>query len=147
MTLASFQLDPNAASYTDDEIVGKVNTATATITRASSVDAAARPLGTDEVEAIHIKDGEIADTHIASGAAIAKSKLGALAIVNSDIDSGAAIVGTKLDSTAAKDNLDALADTARGYIKTDPTSGEFKVVSLQRDAGGKLDVSYDDVAV
>jgi hypothetical protein len=40
-----------------------------------------------------------------------------------------------------------MTDTARGYIKTGPTSGEFKVVSIQRDASGKLDVDYDDVAV
>ena len=105
MAIASFQLDPNAQTYTDDEIFGKVNAATANITRASSVDAAARPLVA----------GEVTDT--------------------------------ELDTGAAKANLDAMADTARGYIKTDPTSGEFTVVSIQRDATGKLDVDYDDVAV
>ncbi len=31
MAIASMQLDPNAASYTDDEIVGKVNAATANV--------------------------------------------------------------------------------------------------------------------
>jgi hypothetical protein len=40
-----------------------------------------------------------------------------------------------------------MADTARGYVKTNPASGEFKVVAVQRDADGKLDVEYDDVAV
>lgn len=116
MAIASFQLDPNAQSYTDDQIVGKVNSATANITRASSVAAAARPIVT----------GEVSGTHIATDAAIPASKLA---------------------TTAAKDNLDALSDTARGYIKTAPTSGEFKVVSVQRDASGKLDVDYDDQAV
>ena len=105
MATQSFQLDPNAQSYTDDDIVGKVNTATANITRASSVDAAARPLAAGEV------------------------------------------TSTELDSTAAKDNLDALGDTARGYIKTAPTTGEFTVIAVQRDATGKLDVDYDDIAV
>jgi len=105
MAIASFQLDPNAQAYSDDEIVGKINTATATITRASSVDAAARPIGSGEVE----------DSNLASG--------------------------------AAKANLDAMADTARGYIKTDPTTGEFPIVSVQRDASGKLDIDYDDQAV
>jgi len=105
MAIASMQLDPNAAAYTDDEIVGKVNAATATISRASSVDAAARPLVAGEVD----------------NAALAAS--------------------------AAKDNLDALADTDRGYIKTSPAAGEFKVITVQRDAAGKLDVDYDDVAV
>ena len=158
MATQSFQLDPNAQSYTDDEIVGKVNTATANITRASSVDAAARPIGAgevgnDEIEAAagieksKLASLEIADTDVASGAAIAKSKLAALNIVDADVDAGAAIGGSKLASTAAKDNLDALADTARGYVKTDPQSGEFKVIAVQRDATGKLDVDYDDVAV
>ena len=147
MAKQSFQLDPNAQAYTDDEIVGKVNTATANITRASCVDAAARPIGTDEIEADHIKDGEIADTHIAAGAAIAKSKLCALNIVDADVDAAAGIVGSKLASTAAKDNLDALGDTVRGYIKTDPQTGEFIVISVQRDADGKLDIDYEDVAV
>jgi len=105
MAIASFQLDPNAQAYSDDEIVGKINAASATITRASSVDAAARPIGS----------GEVSDTELASG--------------------------------AAKANLDAMGDTARGYIKTDPTTGEFVVVSIQRDSSGKLDIDYDDQAV
>lgn len=116
MAKASFQLDPNAQSYTDDEIVGKVNTATANITRAGSVEATARP----------IASGEITDT---------------------EVNAAAAIAGSKLASTAAKDNLDALGDTERGYVKTDPLTGEFKVIAVQRDATGKLDVDYDDVAV
>ena len=115
MAIASMVLDPNAASYTDDEIVGKINNATATISRASSVDAAARPIAA----------GEVDETELAAGA----------------------VTNAKLASTAAKDNLDALADTARGYIKTAPTTGEFTVVSLQRDVDGKLDIDYDDVAV
>ncbi len=105
MAIQSFQLDPNAQAYTDDQIVGKVNTATAQITRASSVAAAARPIGS----------AEVTNTELAAG--------------------------------VAKTNLDAMVDTARGYIKTNPTTGEFKVVALQRDASGKLDVEYDDVAV
>ena len=115
MAIVSFQLDPNAVVYTDNEIVGKINTATVNITRASSVDAAARP---------------IADLEVVEG------KLAANAVTNA-----------KLASSAAKENLDALADTARGYIKTAPTTGEFKVVNLQRDSTGKLDVDYDNVAV
>ena len=95
MAIQSFQLDPNAASYTDDQIVGKINSASANITRASSVSAAARPLASGE----------------------------------------------------AATNLDAMSDTARGYIKTSPTPGEFPVVAIQRQSGGELDISYDDVAI
>ena len=49
MAIQSFQLDPNAASYTDDEIVGKVNAATDNISRAGAVEAAARPIGAEEI--------------------------------------------------------------------------------------------------
>ena len=105
MAIQSLTLDPNAAAYTDDQIVAKVNNATANINRAGAVEPAARP----------IVDGEV--------------------------------TSAKLDSGVAKANLDAMADTARGYIKTDPTAGQFKVVALERDATGKLKVDYDDVAV
>lgn len=105
MAIVKMYLDPNAAAYTDDQIVGKVNTASAQITRASSVAAAARPLAS----------GEVTSTELAAG--------------------------------VAKTNLDAMADTARGYIKTSPVATQFKVVGIQRAADGKLDVDYDDVAV
>lgn len=87
MAIQSMQLDPNAATYTDDQIVAKVNAATTKVAAAS----------------------------LAAG--------------------------------AAKTSLDAMADTARGYIKTAPTVGEFPIVSLQRAANGKLDADYDDVSV
>ena len=105
MTIQSFQLDPNAASYTDNEIITKVNNASTAITRASSVSAAARP----------IASGEVGNTELAS--------------------------------SAAKANLDAMADTARGYVQTDPTTGEFPVIAVQRSATGELDIDYDDVAI
>ena len=114
MVLQIMALDPNAISYTDDQIVGKVNTATAQITRASSVASAARPIENLEVTA---------------------AKIAANAVDN-----------TKLAAQAAKANLDAIADTARGYVKTDPAIGEFTIVAVQRDAAGKLGVKYDDVA-
>ena len=114
MAIQSFTLDPNAASYTDNQIVGKVNTATVQITRASSVAAAARPIGT----------GEVGDTQLAGS-----------------------IPNSKLATGVAKASLDAMTDTARGYVKTNPAAGEFKVVSVHRQADGKLDVEYDDVAV
>lgn len=106
MALQTMVLDPNAVVYTDDQIVGKVNAATAQITRAGSVSSAARPIGAGEV------------------------------------------TNTELSAAAAKANLDAISDATRGYIKTDPTTGEFPVISIQKGtvaSGGKLDVSYDDV--
>ena len=114
MAIQSFQLDPAATTYTDDQIVGKVNTATAQITRASSVAAAARPIAA----------GEVGDTQLAGS-----------------------IPNSKLAAGVAKASLDAMADTARGYVKTSPLVGEFKVVAIQRTSTGKLDVDYDDLAV
>ncbi len=161
MAIVSMQLDPNAVSYTDDQIVGKINTATATISRASSVTAAARPIASGEVGSTELAAGAIktklaAETDgnklvaasLAAAAGVTGAQLSAsAAIAGTQLSSSAAIAGTQLASTAAKDSLDALADTARGYIKTSPTTGEFKVVAVQRDATGKLDVDYDNVAV
>lgn len=104
MAIQTMTLDPAAQVYTDDQIVAKINTASAQITRAGSVSADARP----------ITSGEVGVTALAAG--------------------------------AAKSNLDAMSDTERGYIKTSPTAGQFKIVAVQRDADGKLQASYDDVA-
>jgi hypothetical protein len=139
MAIQTMLLDPNAASYTDDQIVGKINTASAQITRAGSVAAAARPIAALEVDAGKIAAGAIKTklTGEADGSKLTTSELAAAAgIVNAQVVAG-----------QAKANLDALADTARGYIKTSPTTGQFKVVAVQRDSTGKLQASYDDVAV
>lgn len=139
MAIASMTLDPNAASYTDDQIVGKVNTATAQITRASSVAAAARPIA-----ALEVTDGMIAVGAI-------KTKLGAEAdgdkLVSASLAAAAGVTNAQVAAGLAKANLDALADTARGYIKTSPVATQFKVISIERDAAGKLKADYDDVAV
>lgn len=105
MALQTMVLDPNAQSYTDDEIVGKVNTAAVTISRAGAVDAAARPIAA----------GEIDNSALAAG--------------------------------ASKDNLDAMSDTGRGYIQTNPAVGEFPIVSIQRDSAGKQASTFDDVPI
>ena len=132
-------LDPNAATYTDDQIVGKINAATAQITRAESVAATARPIATGEVDA----------TALAAGAI--KTKLGTEAdgnkLVSASLAAAAGVTNAQVAAGLAKANLDALADTARGYIKTSPTTGQFKIVSIERDADGKLKSDYDDAAV
>ena len=118
MTIQTMLLDPNATSYTDDQIVGKINTATATISRAGCVLAGARPLVSAECTVSIIAVGAVNSVALASG--------------------------------VAKTNLDAMSDITRGYIKTNPTVGEFRVVSIQRGtvaSGAKLDTDYDDVAI
>ena len=115
MAIQTMVLDPNAQSYTDDEIVGKVNTAAANITRAGSVDAVARPIGAGEVDATALASGAVDDSKLSSG--------------------------------ASKANLDAMGDTARGYIQTNPAVGEFPIISIQRDAAGLQASAFDDVPI
>lgn len=74
-----------------------------------------------------IEDGKIA--------AIEKRRSGAW---NSSRLTNALVAG------AAKANLDAMTDTARGYVKTNPESGEFPIIAIHRDANQKIDVEYDD---
>jgi hypothetical protein len=138
MAIQTMTLDPAAASYTDDQIVGKINSATAQITRAGSVATAARPLAAGEVDA----------TALAAGAI--KTKLGAESdgnkLVSASLAAAAGVTNAQVAAGLAKANLDALTDTARGYVQTAPTTGQFKIISIQRDATGKLAAKYDDVA-
>ncbi len=67
--------------------------------------------------------------------------------IGTDELAAAGVTVSKLAATAAKGNLDALSDTARGYIKTNPAVGEFPIIAEQRDADGNLDIEYDDVAI
>jgi len=57
------------------------------------------------------------------------------------------VSNVELTATAARDNLTALPDIDRGFVRTRPTSGEFPIVNIQRDAVGNLEVEYDDVAI
>jgi len=129
MAKESFQLDPNAVVYSDDEIVGKVNSASANISRAGAVEAAARPIEEDEVGATELADEAYTSTE--------KTKL-------TGIDEGA-----KDDQTGAevRDAILGLPDVDRKLIITDPQTGEKPILAIQRDASGKLDVDNDDVAI
>jgi hypothetical protein len=139
MAIQTMLLDPNAASYTDDQIVGKVNSASASITRASSVSAAARPIAALEVTSAMIAAGAI-KTKLAGEADGSK-------LTTSELAAAAGVTNEQVATGLAKTSLDAMTDTARGYVKTSPTSGQFKVIAIQRQADGKAAVTYDDVAV
>ena len=108
MTKQSFTLDPNAQAYTDDQIVGKVNAATANITRADAVESTAIDLS------------------------------------GKDTDSLSEGSSNKYDTGAPPADLDA--DTERGIVITDPTTGQYKVIAIHRASDGKLEIDYDDVA-
>ena len=59
----------------------------------------------------------------------------------------AEITAAKVAVGVAKANLDAVAATARGYVKTLPVIGQFPVVATQRTATGQLEVTYDNVPI
>ena len=119
------QLDPNAASYTDDEIVGKINSATANITRAGSIEGtAASALDTDDI-------GEGSSNLYDTGAPPTDNEV--IAAINS------ASTAITREAALSQDDLN--------IVKTAPASGEFYVKNIHRDATGKLDIEYDDTAV
>lgn len=125
MAIASMQLDPNAASYTDDEIVGKINAATANITRAGSIEGtAASALDTDDIAE---GSGNLYDT----GAPPTDNEV--VTAINNASNS------ITREAALSQDSLN--------IVKTAPVAGEFKVKNIHRDATGKLDIEYDDVAV
>ena len=128
MAKQSFVLDPNAQAYTDNEIVGKVNTATVAITRTDAIDGAA--LGACDMD--DLSDGATNKGYTATE----QTKLSGIEDSATADQSG----------TEIRDLILALSDTERGIVVTDPTTGEDKVISIERDASGKLKVQYDDVA-
>lgn len=244
MVKQSMLLDPDAQSYTDDEIVGKVNAATANITRADAVESTAVDLSGKDADDLpesaskkwagetgatidqtgaEIKTAYEAEadaftdtkntklTGIAEGAqpdqtgaemVTALEGLGAGSRLGSDkidqevdskfltdaeetkvaaidsvftstektkltgVEEGADAnvgeefttaeqtkltgidEGAKVDQTGpeVRDLIVAIADNDRKILITEPTTGEFRVISVQRTAAGKTEVSYDDVA-
>lgn len=145
MAIQSMQLDPNAASYTDDEIVGKVNSAAANITRAGAIEGtAASALDSDDI----------------SEGTSNKYDTGTPPSTTDDLTEGS----TNLYDTGAPPTDNeivtginnasnsitreaALSQDDLNIIKTNPVSGEFKIKNIQRDSTGKADIEYDDVAV
>jgi len=125
MAIQSMQLDPNAQSYTDDEIVGKVNAATAKVSADSTEDGTTNKVFTDTEET---KLGTIEDSATAD-------------------QTGDEMV-TAIDAgTSSITREDALDQDSLSLVKTAPAAGEFKVKNIHRDSAGKLDVEYDDTAV
>jgi hypothetical protein len=55
------------------------------------------------------------------------------------------VTNTILADGAARDNLDEMSDGNRKYVKTNPGSGEHKIISCRRNSSGNLAVDYDDI--
>jgi len=125
MAIQSMQLDPNAASYTDDEIVGKVNAATANITRAGSIEGtAASALDSDDI-------GEGSSNLYDTGAPPTDDEV--VTAINNASNS------ITREAALSQDDLN--------IVKTAPAGGEYSVKNIHRDSSGKLDIEYDDTAV
>lgn len=75
MSIVSMQLDPNAASYTDDQIVGKVNAATATVSADKIADGTTNKAYT-ATEKSKLSDVEASATADQTGAEIQTAILG-----------------------------------------------------------------------
>jgi len=124
MAIQSMQLDPNAQSYTDDEIVGKVNSATANITRAGSIEGtAASALDTDDI-------GEGSSNLYDTGAPPTNNEI--VTGINS--------------ATNAITREAALSQDDLNIVKSNPAGGEYYIKNIQRDSSGKMDIEYDDVS-
>uniref|UniRef100_A0A6M3IHZ3 Uncharacterized protein n=1 Tax=viral metagenome TaxID=1070528 RepID=A0A6M3IHZ3_9ZZZZ len=128
MAIQSFQLDPNAQSYTDDEIVGKVNAASASITRSGCLAGATL----SACDADDLSESASKKWAAESGAQVNPT--------------GAEIITAINGAATAITREGALDQDSLKLVKTNPTTGEFYVKNIQRDATGKLDVEYDDTA-
>jgi len=150
MTKQTVVLDPNAQAYTDDEIVGKVNAAAVNITRANAVESAAVDLSGKDTDDLTEGAGNKYDTG-APPADLEALPDGATrkAMTSTEKTKLTGIEEDAKDDQSATEIRDAivgLGDTERKIMITEPISGQFKVVSVQRKADGKVEVAYDDVA-
>jgi len=64
-----------------------------------------------------------------------------------DDQTGDEIIAAINAGSAAIDRVDSLDQDALKLILTSPSSGQFKVKDVRRDAAGNLEVEYDDVAI
>ena len=129
MTIQSFTLDPNAQIYSDNDIVDKINAASNAITRSDAISGAA--LGNCDLD--DLSDGSTNKGYTGTE----QSKLAGIEDNATADQTGAEV----------RDLLSGLSDTERLFVMTDPESGEYPVIAIERKSDGKLNVKYDDVAV
>ncbi|GAI75597.1 unnamed protein product [marine sediment metagenome] len=158
MAIQSFQLDPNAQAYTDDEIVGKVNTATDKITRSLAVSSPAVDLSGKDTD--DLPEGTVAkyDTGVPPSDLDAlpdgtvrkimsdaeKTKLADIEENAKDDQIGDEIVTAINGGASAITREDALDQDSLKIVKTNPVTGEFRVKNIHRQLDGKLDIEYED---
>ena len=145
MAIERILLDPNATSYTDDEIVGKFNTAAVNISRADSVEVAAVLESATEKLMSDVEKTKLAG--VAEGAEVNPADLAALDSIAATKLTGIE-EAAKDDQTGAeiRDAVVALPDLDRKLVVTNPAVGEFKVTGVQVDADGKVAIDKNDIA-
>jgi len=57
------------------------------------------------------------------------------------------ILAEALEDGAAKENLDAMGATERGYVQVTADVGDFIITAVKRKNNGKIEFFYDDVPV
>ena len=154
MAIEKVYLDPNAAAYTDDEIVGKVNTATANITKAGAIEATA-------LSAVNSDDiGEGAANKYDTGApptstdeltegSTNKYDTGAPPASTDDLTEGASNkydTGVPPTAVQTKDAIVAMDDLDRDLIISRPIAGQKKIVAIQTHSDGKQEIEQNDTA-
>jgi len=161
--MGKMTLDPNAQSYTDDEIVGKVNTAAVPITRVDAIEDPALKESADfqkittvkETKLDGIEDGaqvdqsgaEIKTAYEAEPNAFTDTKDTKL----TGIEEGAEVSPTD-DEVVGQINTAAVPITREAalspvdlkLVKSEPVVGEHRVNYIVRKADGKMEADYED---
>ena len=132
MGIEKVYLDPNAAAYTDDEIVGKVNAATTNISRAGSVEGtAASALDTDDI----------------SEGAANKYDTGTPPTTTDDLTEGSSNkydTGVPPTAPETRDAIVAMADDDRKIVITRALTGQKKIYAIQGHTDGKQETEQSD---
>ena len=146
-------LDPNAAAYTDDEIVGKVNAAAVKISRANAIEPAALEETAEFQKITETKETKL--DGIAEGAEVNPADLAALDSTQDDklnsIEDGAKadqdgdeIIAAIDAGVASITREDALSQGDLKLVKSEPVVGEHKINYIVRKADGKMEADYED---
>jgi len=139
MAIQSMQLDPNAQTYSDDDIVSKINSATTAINRAAAIDGAA-------LSAVDADDISAGASNLYYPSADSTKLAGIEDNATAD-QTGDEMVTAINGGSSSITREGALSQDDLNIVKTNPVAGEYKVKSIHRQSDGKLDVEYDDVAV
>lgn len=144
MAIQKVYLDPNAAAYTPNEIVGKVNDATANITRANALAEVALPAETTTFQ----KVTEAETTKLAGIEAGAEVNPADLAELDptantklTGIEAGAEVNPT---ATEVRDQIVGIDDLDRKIVISRPASGQKKIIAIQTHSDGKTEIEQND---